>query len=610
MTPLSTNPLKSRDDVACAVRDLYAPLIPYTSPGGARVTLSPAAAHFDRAAADLEGFARPLWGLAPLAAGGGSFAHWDSFRRGLANGTDPDHPEYWGDVGDMDQRQVELAAIGFALALAKPQLWDPLDARAKANIAAYLTAARNRNYVDNNWKFFRILTDIGLKNCGTKTDRAGHESYLDDLEGFYLGDGWYRDGPQRSAEHYIPFAFHFYGLITAVLGDDPARAGTYRSRARNFAEEMRHWYAPDGSALPFGRSLTYRFAHAGFWGALAYADVEALPWGEIKGYYLRNLRWWAKQPIFDRDGVLSIGYAYPNLLVSESYNSAGSPYWAMKAFLPLALPETHPFWQADEAPAPKLSSPAPLPRPGMVAQHLDGHIVALSAGQEHIQWRGGPEKYAKFAYSTRYGFSVEADERHFDWAAMDNMLGLSDDGLHFRVRESNDAVMIAGTTLYARWHPWEDVEVETWLVPQDPWHLRLHRITTPRKLQLIEGGFAVARPDFGKWQEQVSDANGQVISGNDISAIHGFDSRRARIAKPLPNTNLMVAKTLVPQLIGELAPGSHTLSCAVLAGLNSTGLLQALNTLPAAPDEEALRLRIATEGASIDVFELKARPRG
>ena len=69
------NPLKTRDDVERALRESFAPLLPFFSPGGARVRLNGAAAHFDRAAADLEGFARPLWGLVPLAAGGGRFEH-------------------------------------------------------------------------------------------------------------------------------------------------------------------------------------------------------------------------------------------------------------------------------------------------------------------------------------------------------------------------------------------------------------------------------------------------------------------------------------------------------------------------------------------------------
>jgi len=322
--PLHGNPLRTRADVEKALRDLFDPLLPYFSEGGARVRLDAAAAHFDRAAADLEGFARPLWGLVPLAAGGGSFDHWELYRRGLANGTDPDHPEYWGEVNSTDQRMVELAAIGFAMRLVPHLVWAPLEQRDKDNLAAYLTHARQFDFADNNWKFFRILVDLGLEECGVEFDRSLTEKYLEELDGFYLGDGWYRDGNIRRIDHYIPFAMHFYGLIYARLarGDDK-RVAAYKERATLFAKDIRHWFDEDGGTLAFGRSLTYRFACGGFWGALAFADLEALPWGEIKGQFMRHLRWWADKPIANRDGVLSIGYGYPNLFMSESYNSAG-----------------------------------------------------------------------------------------------------------------------------------------------------------------------------------------------------------------------------------------------------------------------------------------------
>src|SRR5262249_24160925 len=149
----------------------------------------------------------------------------------------------------------------------------------------------------------------------------------------------------------VAFAFHFYGLIYARLqeNDDPSRAALYKERAALFAHEYQHWFGPGGAVIPFGRSLTYRFAVASFWGSLAFANVETLPWSQVKGLYLRHLRWWSQKPIADRCGILTVGYGYPNLLVSESYNSPQSPYWAMKAFLPLAVSVAHPFWREDEA---------------------------------------------------------------------------------------------------------------------------------------------------------------------------------------------------------------------------------------------------------------------
>ncbi len=598
--PLHTNPLAGRADVERGIRDLFAPLLPHFSPGNARLRLDAAAAHFDRAAADLEGFARPLWGLGPLAAGGADFDHWARYRDGLANGTDPAHPEYWGRPADRDQRLVEMAALGFTLALVPQHVWEPLPRRAKGNVVAYLLDARQRDFVDNNWMFFRILIDLGLERCGIAFDRTLTETYLDKLDTLYLGDGWYRDGNVRRVDHYIPFAIHYYGLIYAALSNDTERAARYRERATLFAQDFRHWFDADGGTLAFGRSLTYRFACAGFWGALAFADVEALPWGEIKGHFMRHLRWWRDKPIAHRDGVLSIGYGYPNLLMSENYNSAGSPYWAFKAFLPLALPETHPFWTAEELPAATAPKPVPLRHPGMVMLQTTGNVVALSAGQQNLQMRFGAEKYAKFVYSSRYAFSIESDERNFALAAFDGMLGLSDDGRHYRVRETNERAEIAGDSLHALWKPWPDVTIETWLLPASPWHIRIHRIDTPRPLQSIEGGFAIARADFNA--DATEEAPGRAVarSATDLTAILDLGGNRlARIHRPPPNTNLIAAKTLVPQLRADLAAGTTLLITAAFALPAGAEAEAAIAKPPAAPDLAALGALFAAEGLPV-----------
>lgn len=607
--PLSGNPLRTRADVEKGLRDLFVPLLPFFSEGGARVRLDGAAAHFDRAAADLEGFARPLWGLTPLAAGGAEFDHWELYRQGLANGTDPDHPEYWGEVNTTDQRMVELAAIGFTLRMVPELVWDPLPQKAKDNLAAYLKHARQFNYADNNWKFFRVLVDLGLEQCGVDFDRSLTETYLDELDGFYIDDGWYRDGNVRRIDHYIPFAMHFYGLIYSRLakGDD-RRVAEYRERARLFARDIQHWFDEDGGALAFGRSLTYRFACGGIWGALAFAGVEALPWGVIKGHFLRHLRWWSKLPIANRDGVLSVGYGYPNLFMSESYNSAGSPYWALKAFLPLALPADHPFWMAEEVEAGFGDQPVPLRHPGMVSFHTQGNVVVLSSGQQNWQMRAGAEKYAKLVYSSRYGFSVEADERAYNQAAFDGALGLSDDGRHFRTRETNEKAQIAGDRLHAVWKPWDDVTVETWLVPANRWHIRVHRITTPRALHATEGGFAIARADLNADTVTEEEGRGAARSQTDLSAILDLaGSREGRALRALPNTNLVVSRTLVPQLRGDIPPGTTVLMTAAMALPAGEAAERAYANPPAAPDLADLEALFASEGQDVSAIQVPER---
>ena len=489
-------------------------------------------------------------------------------------------------------------------------IWDPLDERAKANVAAYLKHARQHAYANNNWKFFRVLVDLGLEQCGVEFDRQLTVDYLDELDGFYLSDGWYRDGIVRRVDHYIPFAMHFYGLLYARLhkGDD-ARAERLLERARLFAGEVQHWFDDDGGALAFGRSLTYRYACGGIWGALAYAGLEALPWGVIKGHYLRHLRWWAKLPIADRDGILSVGYGYPNLFMSESYNSAGSPYWAFKAFLPLALPAEHPFWTAEEAPATFDVEPVPFRHPGMVMMHTPGNVTALASGQQNWEMRAGAEKYAKFAYSSRYAFSVEVHERSYNQGAFDGMLALSDDNRHYRVREENAEAQIAGNVLFARWHPWKDVTVETWLVPASPWHIRVHRITTPRELHATEGGFAVGRADFNSDELVEEPDRAFVRTPTDLSAILDLSGagRVGRSHKALPNTNLIHARTLVPQLRGPIMPGTTVLVTAAMALPAGVAAEAALASPPHLPDLPTLEKLVAETGVEVSAIQVQER---
>ncbi len=568
-SPLQNNPLKTRADLQSAVRNLFDPLKPYFSAGGARVAFGATGAHYDRHAAELEAFARPLWGIVPLVAGGGTFDDWDLYRRGLANGTNPDHAEYWGDSADYDQRLVEMAAFGYALALVPEHIWEPLTPAAQQNVVTWLNAINVRDIPPNNWHFFRVLVNLGLANVGAAHDPAARERSLDLLESFYLGDGWYSDGNTVQRDYYIPFAMQFYGLIYAKLASHSERAQRFRERAIQFAPDFMAWFSADGAALPFGRSLTYRFAQGGFWGALAFADVEALPWGVVKGLLLRHLRWWRDRPIFERDGILSIGYAYPNLNMAEQYNAPGSPYWAMKTFLPLALPDSHPFWQAEELPLPDMPAEQSQPHAFHIICRHDDHVFALASGQTEPWIRHAAEKYAKFAYSNQFGFSVPAGRRGLTQLAADSMLAISDDGEQYRVRERCISADTDNGALHSIWQPQPGVTVETWLLPALPWHIRVHRVVTDRPIWSAEGGFALDRmgDDVFVGGEEIAETAAACAvypaGGSGLRDLNG--QREGRVVRVDPNTNLLAPRTVLPTLVAQHEAGEHWLACAVLA---------------------------------------------
>jgi hypothetical protein len=595
----ANNKFETREDVAEAVRQMFRPLLSHFSPGKSRVQFDSSGATFDRASADLEAFSRPLFGLAPLAAGGGAFDHWQDLREGLANGVDPQHAEFWGIVESSDQRQVEMAALSFGILFASKELYEPLNEQAKHNLGNYLLHARGTKHHSNNHKFFRIITDLALDKIGVAYDRSMTEDYLQDMESLYVGDGWYRDGDDsndtRRIDYYNPFAMHYYGLVYALVRpEDKRRADFFKKNAVDFAKHYQHWFADTGANIPYGRSLIYRHAVGAYWGALALCNLEALPWGVMKGIYLRNLRWWATQPISRMDdGVLSVGYSYPNQFMSERYNSTGSPYWSMKVFLPLALPADHPFWTAEELPIdrPEIASSSIS---GMVFSHHPNHTVLLASGPETCQaMRFVPEKYLKFAYSTRFGFSIESDHRHFDMAVLDSMIGFSDDGLHFRVREHiSDARLLNDNILYSVWNPWTDVKVETWLIPKGKWHLRAHRVTSEKDLSSIEGGFAAPRLDFNQ-DERTVETNTRCYvkcALGDFSGIVDLsdNARQARVHVPHGNTSLMFPRTYVPQLVGPVSAGKPVVfACAVIAGPDSSYAEDWKNT-PIIPSIEEL----------------------
>jgi hypothetical protein len=136
--PFSTIPLSDRTSVQNLLRALLDPLEPFFSPRKSRVRCPGATAvRFDQTASEIEGFARPLWGLAHLLAGGGEYKGTQWWIDGIAAGTDPEGDEFWGFPRDNDQRMVEMCPLGFALAVV-PKIWEGLSEKQRGNVERWL----------------------------------------------------------------------------------------------------------------------------------------------------------------------------------------------------------------------------------------------------------------------------------------------------------------------------------------------------------------------------------------------------------------------------------------------------------------------------------------
>jgi hypothetical protein len=260
--------------------------------------------------------------------------------------------------------------------------------------------------------------------------------------------------------------------------------------------------------------------------------------GVVKGLLLRHLRWWAKQSdIFNTDGTLNIGYTYPNMFMSEDYNSPQSVYWCLKTFSVLRFSEDHPFWQCEELPHPLSTntlshelgnqndtslSPFGVVNPAaQITCSLPEHHFLLSAGQSTQKpHRAREAKYSKLAYSSAFAFSVPVGPL-LSQMAPDSTLSVSNDGGDtWKARWEPESARIKSVqltlegqkdsgpktttvpVLISAWRPWKstDFKIETILIPPlerwPGWHVRVHVLTWKAQysdslFQLVDAGFAI-----------------------------------------------------------------------------------------------------------------------
>lgn len=562
---LKNNPLKTREDVKKAVRDICEPLKNHFSPNKAYLNLGATSAAYSDETAAIESFSRPLWALAPLFTDGGDDDWAEIYRKGFIAGTDPESDEYWGEAGHYDQKLVEMAAMGLALILAPDKIWEPLSHKQKDNLYNWLNGVNSKKAWECNWVLFAVMVNLGFKRVGRPYNQEVVKNAFDTVERFYLGDGWYQDGVNAHVDYYLPFAIYFYSLIYAkeMEQEDAAFCNEIRLRAKRFAEDFIYWFSPDGSAIPFGRSMTYRFAQCAFWSAYAYAEVDGFEAGVVKGIILRNLRSWFKRPIFDKAGLLTIGHGYPSLIMTEGYNAPGSPYWALKSFLVLALPENHPFWTCEELPLPELERIHPLPHAHMIVARDGNHAVLFNAGHPYTNCHTHcGAKYEKFAYSNLHGFSTPKAEWGLGQGAFDSALALSEKDNSYRVKRLCDSYEVHEEYLATKWSPWNDVTVESYVIAALPWSVRIHKIKSSRNLDLCDGGFAYNRslPTENKRSENTAYA----INSDGVTGVCALtDNAKCDIIGTESNTNLLFSRAAIPSVKYSLDKGEYTIAMGV-----------------------------------------------
>ncbi|WP_336644439.1 DUF2264 domain-containing protein [Microbacterium sp. USHLN186] len=310
------------------------------APGSAMDSLEGFARTFLLAALRITGDPEGVDGTAPLV------AHYaEALRNAMAQ-------RIWPALTDHSQGTVEAASIAIALHLTRDTVWAALDDSTREGVHSWFAQARGTWCADNNHVLLGATLAAFNHAAGFADGRDTVENALDRMDDWHRADGWYTDGDGRRFDHYNAFAFHWYPFFIDELmgaGFDDRRA-LHRERLAAFVDGYQHLFDARCAPVFQGRSLIYRWATAApFWMARR-EGLEVLDAGRTRRLTSGILKHFVDGGSLD-SGVLSLGWQRePIPSMVQSYSGPGSPYWAAKGFLGLALPADDPMWTAVETP--------------------------------------------------------------------------------------------------------------------------------------------------------------------------------------------------------------------------------------------------------------------
>ena len=277
------------------------------------------------------------------------------------NAVDPSSPDYlcW-DVSD--QNLVDAAYIAESFVRAYDALWIPLDSTTKKRYIQEFTRLRRIDPPYANWLLFSSTIESFLAKAGAQYDAFRINTACRKVEEWYVGDGWYADGPDFAFDYYSSYVFHPMYLETLHSMMD-AKANTRLDYAKYYARELKRcqkyaivlerFISPEGTFPVIGRSTPYRIASLQPLALMAWYGTlpQGLSNGQVRAALTQVLhRMMDKENNYNHGGYLTIGFCGSQPETADWYTNNGSLYMCSLCFMPLGLPADAPFWTAPAEP--------------------------------------------------------------------------------------------------------------------------------------------------------------------------------------------------------------------------------------------------------------------
>ncbi|MDH3638793.1 MAG: DUF2264 domain-containing protein [Gammaproteobacteria bacterium] len=331
----------------------------YRSPDGARAHYPGAGSVHGQRTDGLEGYSRIAPLLAAWIASGrepridlpnvGTVDLLVLLRDGLATGTDPAAPGYWGEIEPGTQTLFEAADIALSLWLARDRLWPMLDLQVRTNVIRWLARTQHHPRARFlNWTLTPIIVNRVMKVLGAEVSETALADDWAAIRAGYLGRGWFRDGAEL--DYYNAWAFH-YALHWLAQLDPDLDAQFIATARREFAAFVRHLITPRGLPM-LGRSICYRTAVPVPLIADALSASATIGPGEALHGLDAVWRYFVEKGAVSA-GTLTQGYCGADLRILDRYSGPASCLWGLRSLiLALSQPDDAPFWTADMRPLP------------------------------------------------------------------------------------------------------------------------------------------------------------------------------------------------------------------------------------------------------------------
>lgn len=348
--------------------DIAAPVLINMSEGKLQqnmlVELSPTWDGRDQRVTYMEAFGRTMAGLAPWLGLPDEETPEGAKRKQLrgwalksyAHAVDPESPDYllWHKEG---QPLVDAAYIAESFIRAYDALWIPLDEQTKQRYIREFQQLRRVDPPYSNWLLFSSTIECFLKKAGAQSDGYRITSALQKIEEWYVGDGWYSDGPGFAFDYYNSYVIQPMNLECLEIMTEAGKRGNWRiekaryanalKRMQKYAIVLERFISPEGTYPVFGRSIPYRMAVFQPLAMLAWRGElpQELTNGQVRAAMTAVMkRMFADGRNFNEKGFLTLGFNGHQPDASDYYTNNGSLYMTTLAFLPLGLPADHPFW--------------------------------------------------------------------------------------------------------------------------------------------------------------------------------------------------------------------------------------------------------------------------